>query len=371
MPRVEKLNSTRSARCRPYFRDFHSSADVSDFGENHETRVPVKYVHQLLNPEPRQAVPNQGIVERELSFSPSPSPVPVSSSSEEESDDEDGSDQYDDDEDGSVAYEDYLGELGAQPSFSFDQWRGEVDVLHAVRAGASLRRSVRNGLQSFLGERIAPVIRASSSRVYGASESTTSHQGRVRDSRSRNDFSKDPYLVLFYGDGDESSQNSNLVEKVRDEFLEIQDNQVVLRMDRLLDWWLAQLTSEGMTAFSERMADFLRFVRRHEKIKFSTNSYPALYKDCWSEVRSLGTHSVYSNGATRSRTGCPWNIRSASPTHIATRNACHQLDIDAAESNIFVVFAVAEILSSLTHVQPDQVPVTSVSCYRSDPWMLS
>ncbi|KAK0435472.1 uncharacterized protein EV420DRAFT_1653147 [Desarmillaria tabescens] len=361
MPRAEKVKSTRSARPHPYARDISPPADVGNFGENHvETRRPVKHVYQLLNPEPRQAMPSPGIVERELSFSPSPSPVPVSSSSEEESDDEEGHDQYDDVEDDFSGYEEHLGEPGVWPRPSFDRWRGEVDVR---RTSASLRRSVANGLQSFLDERIAPLIRAPSSPVYGVSESTSSsvlsQQGRVRDSRSRNDFCRDPYLVLFYGEGDDSDQNSNLAEKVRDEFLEIQDNQVVLRMDQLLDWWLARFTLEGMAPFSGRMGDFLRFVRRHEMIKFSTNSFPAFYKDCQSELRPLGMHFAYSNGVIPSRTGSPWNILPANPTHIATLDACRQLDIDADTCNVFVVFAMAEISSPV--IPPNQAPAISTN----------
>ncbi len=121
------------------------------------------------------------------------------SSSEDESDDEDEYDDYDEDEDedGSVAYEEILSESPVLQSSSFDRSRGEVDVLHAVRASTSLRR-VANGLQSFLGETLAPVIRASSSRLHhydADSESATSilsHPERVRDSRTRNDISRDP-----------------------------------------------------------------------------------------------------------------------------------------------------------------------------------
>lgn len=214
-----------------------------------EPRRPIKYIHQLLNHDsgPLLAVPSQGIVQREPSSSPLLSPVPVSSS-EDESDDEDEYDDYDEDEDedGSVAYEEILSESAVLRSSSFDRSRGEVDVLHAVRASTSLR-SVANGLQSFLGETLAPVIRASSSRLHhydADSESATSissHPERVRDSRTRNDISRDPYIVLFYGDEEESSQDSYLVEEVTSEFLEIQDNQVVLRMGEIFGYNLKRL----------------------------------------------------------------------------------------------------------------------------------
>ncbi|KAG7442099.1 uncharacterized protein BT62DRAFT_1010880 [Guyanagaster necrorhizus] len=355
MPKVERLNSTRSLRSHPYPRDF-PQADDGDFGGNHETRRPVKHVYQLLNPEPSQVMPLQGIVQREQSPSlpASPASVPVSSSEEEESDEEDGHDHFEDDEDDPVVFfEEHPDKFGTLSSSPLDWWRGELDSRPAVRAGSSLQRSVTNGLQSFLGERIAPVVRASGSRLHAASQSSffSSQQGQVRDSRSRNLFSEDPYIILFYGKGDESSQDSNLVEKITNEFLEIQDDQAVLHMDRLLDWWLARLTLEGTASFPRRMADFLRFVRRHEKVGFSTNSFPAFYKDCWGELRPLGTHKSYPADVPCPRTGCPWNVYPASATHIATRNACNQLHIDPDKSLVFVVFAIVETprtLSSLT-----------------------
>ncbi|PBK82119.1 hypothetical protein ARMGADRAFT_1068324 [Armillaria gallica] len=363
---VHRSESTRPARSyHPYPRD---PIDIA------EPRRPIKYIHQLLNHDsgPLLAVPSQGIVQREPSSSPLLSPVPVSSS-EDESDDEDEYDDYDEDEDedGSVAYEEILSESAVLRSSSFDRSRGEVDVLHAVRASTSLR-SVANGLQSFLGETLAPVIRASSSRLHhydADSESATSissHPERVRDSRTRNDISRDPYIVLFYGDEEESSPDNYLVEEVTSEFLEIQDNQVVLRMEQLLDWWLTLWAPDGSPSFSHRMTDFLRFVRRHQKVHFSTNSYPAYYKNCWREVRPLGTHTAYSNGVPHLRTDCPWNVRPANATHIATRDACHRWQIDADKSDIFVVFAVAEIprLSSPS-VQPYQAP--AISAKQEDP----
>ncbi|PBK60765.1 hypothetical protein ARMSODRAFT_965628 [Armillaria solidipes] len=362
---VHRSESKRPARSyHPYPRD---PVDIT------EPRTPIKHIHQLLNYDsgPLLAVPSQGIVQREPSSSPLLSPVPVSSS-EDESDDEDEYDDYDDDEDGSVAYEEILSETAMLRSSSFDRSRGEVDVLHAVRAGSSFGRSVANGLQSFLGETLAPVIRASSSRLHhddADSESATSissHPERVRDSRTRNDISRDPYIVLFYGDEEESSQDSYLVEEVTSEFLEIQDNQVILRMEQLLDWWLALLALDGTTSFSHRMTDFVRFVRRHQNVHFSTNSYPAYYKNCWREVRPLGTHTAYANGVPHLRTGCPWSVRPANATHIATRDACHRWKIDPDESDIFVVFAVAEVprLSSPS-VQPYQAP--AITAKQEDP----
>ncbi|KAK0187007.1 hypothetical protein F5146DRAFT_1003984 [Armillaria mellea] len=303
------------------------------------------------------------MVQREPSSSPLLSPVPVSSS-EDDSDDEDGYDDDDDDEDDSVAYEEILSKTAILRSSPFDRSRGEVDVLHAVRKGASFRR-----LKSFVGETLAPVIRAPRHHDEGADSqsatSTSSHPERVRDSRTRNDISRDPHIVLFYGDEEESSQDSYLVEKVTSEFLEVQDEQVVLRMEQLYDWWLTVVLDDRRSPW---LSDFLRFARRHQNIHFSTNSYPTYYKNCWREVRSLGTHTAYANGVPHLRTGCPWSVRPANAVHIATRDACHQWKIDPDESDIFVVFAVAEIprLSSPS-VQPYQPPAPAITAKQEEP----
>ncbi|KAK0489777.1 hypothetical protein EDD18DRAFT_1188290 [Armillaria luteobubalina] len=137
-------------------------------------------------------------------------------------------------------------------------------------------------------------------------------------------------------------------------------------MEQLFDWWLTLVTG-GRTSFSPRMTDFLRFARRHQKIRFSTSSYPAYYKDCWREVRPLGTHTTYVNGVPHVRTGCPWNVCPANATHIATRDACHRWKIDPDESDIFVVFAVAEIprLSSPS-LQPYQPSVPAITAKQED-----
>ncbi len=91
------------------------------------------------------------------------------------------------------------------------------------------------------------------------------------------------------------------------------------------------------------MTDFLRFVRRHQKSTFRQTHTPRITRTAGGEVRPLGTHTAYANGVPHLRTDCPWNVRPANATHIATRDACHRWQIDADKSDIFVVFAVAEI----------------------------
>ncbi|KAK0489788.1 hypothetical protein EDD18DRAFT_569640 [Armillaria luteobubalina] len=113
------------------------------------------------------------------------------------------------------------------------------------------------------------------------------------------------------------------------------------------------------------MSDFLRFACRHQKIHFSTSSYPAYNKSCWREVRSLGTHTAYVNGVPHVRTGGPWSVCPANVTHIATGDACHRWKIDPDESDIFVVFAVAEILRLWSpSVQPYQSPAPAIQQYQ-------
>ncbi|KAK0502469.1 hypothetical protein EDD18DRAFT_692010 [Armillaria luteobubalina] len=120
------------------------------------------------------------------------------------------------------------------------------------------------------------------------------------------------------------------------------------------------------------MSDFLRFACRHQKIHFSTSSYPVYNKSCWREVRSLGTHTAYVNGVPHVRTGGPWSVCPANVTHIATGDACHRWKIDPDESDIFVVFAVAEILRLWSpSVQPYQSPAPAIQQYQPNKKILT
>ncbi|KAK0489803.1 hypothetical protein EDD18DRAFT_1359074 [Armillaria luteobubalina] len=182
----------------------------------------------------------------ELSSSPSPLSLPLNLS-EDESDDGDSHDHFDDDEDedGSV-----------------------TDRLSSCRESRRVFTAFCSkwlAIPSRLGDILAPVIRASSSRLHHhdadsePATSISSHSERVRESRARNDISSEPYVVLFYGDEDESSQDNYVVKEVASEFLGIQDNQVVLRLGQLFDWWLT-LVMDETTSFPPRMSDFLQLL---------------------------------------------------------------------------------------------------------------